>query len=497
RARLHSQERQLHNVGSGSNTNNTSGGIEENKGRDDLSAKEPEGSWHDHAVEFASTSQCQYLELISGYNFKGSHHVGGKLDDSSLPGWFTKDPNITSPSTKGEQKRSGGLRLLHAICEKDSEKGCPALSFTKESFTIIEQHLGLPRQFVGLITSAHTRAVKFSSQSPGLDKHRLRGLIFKIAFYRTDFYQIAISYDSKTNVTHGLILSKTRGFENLPLLKRLRDEQLYCDQPLLLPLLAVELVIESCFERLHISDLKINDLQDGMGQHEYDDHPVGSPLELDFLATTRALNHVGKRVGVDSIRLGAAIIALENMKSWGIEMTKQSVEKEEVASTIDEKMTYLADTCRVLQLEAEYEEKRTGALIQVVYQFMAQKDARVNIEVAESSAAIAKASKDDSAVMRIIAIESKKDSSSMKTIATLGMIFLPGTFIAAIFSMPVFNWDKADGPFFKPHFKYYWAIVIPLTFIVLVLWALAVLLPWRKWMLNLRGKSESLDTERT
>jgi hypothetical protein len=78
------------------------------------------------------------------------------------------------------------------------------------------------------------------------------------------------------------------------------------------------------------------------------------------------LNHVSKRVGVDSIRLGAAIIALENMKSWGIEMTKQRVEKEEVASMIDEKMTYLADTCRVLQLEVEYEEKRTMALTQVV-----------------------------------------------------------------------------------------------------------------------------------
>jgi hypothetical protein len=32
--------------------------------------------------------------------------------------------------------------------------------------------------------------------------------------------------------------------------------------------------------------------------------------------------------------------------------------------------------------------------------------------------------------MRTIAIESKKDSSAMKTIATLRMLFLPGTFIA-------------------------------------------------------------------
>jgi len=65
---------------------------------------------------------------------------------------------------------------------------------------------------------------------------------------------------------------------------------------------------------------------------------------------------------------------------------------------------------------------------------MAQKYAKVNIALAESSAVMAKASKEDSAVMRIIAIESKKDSSSMKTIAVLGMFFLPGTFIAVGFA---------------------------------------------------------------
>lgn len=65
-----------------------------------------------------------------------------------------------------------------------------------------------------------------------------------------------------------------------------------------------------------------------------------------------------------------------------------------------------------------------------VYQFMAAKDARTNLSLAETSTIIAHASKEDSAVMRTIAIESKRDSSAMKTISILGMVFLPGTFIA-------------------------------------------------------------------
>jgi len=47
---------------------------------------------------------------------------------------------------------------------------------------------------------------------------------------------------------------------------------------------------------------------------------------------------------------------------------------------------------------------------------MAQKDSKVNIGLAETTTIIAK--------------ESKKDSSAMKAIAILTMLFLPGTFLA-------------------------------------------------------------------
>lgn len=39
--------------------------------------------------------------------------------------------------------------------------------------------------------------------------------------------------------------------------------------------------------------------------------------------------------------------------------------------------------------------------------------------------------------MKELATESKKDSSAMKTIALLGMVFLPGTYIAVSFLEPL------------------------------------------------------------
>jgi hypothetical protein len=130
---------------------------------------------------------------------------------------------------------------------------------------------------------------------------------------------------------------------------------------------------------------------------------------------------------------------------------------------------------------------------------MAQMDAKVNIEVAQG--------------MRAIAMESKRDSSAMKTIAILGMFFLPGTFVAvsltpyyglscraerimpllmltdtiwyAIFAMPVFNWDNDNALVVKQGFKYYCALALPLTFLVFVGW----LLPWRVWLSKARSSS--------
>jgi Mg2+ and Co2+ transporter CorA len=71
---------------------------------------------------------------------------------------------------------------------------------------------------------------------------------------------------------------------------------------------------------------------------------------------------------------------------------------------------------------------------------MAQKDmkvnismAEVNIDLAKDTSFLARASKEDSAVMREIAVETKKDSSSMKTVTVLGMLFLPSTLLAVSF----------------------------------------------------------------
>lgn len=62
----------------------------------------------------------------------------------------------------------------------------------------------------------------------------------------------------------------------------------------------------------------------------------------------------------------------------------------------------------------------------------------------------------------------------MKTLALLALVFLPGNFLAAFFSAPLFDQDSAKedsiGVGMKAQFKLFWAITIPLAVLAFALY---------------------------
>jgi hypothetical protein len=69
----------------------------------------------------------------------------------------------------------------------------------------------------------------------------------------------------------------------------------------------------------------------------------------------------------------------------------------------------------------------------------------------------------------------------MKTLAFLTTLFLPGTFIATMFSTGMFSWqgssdDSGSKKVVSNLFWVYWAFTVPLTVIVAVGWRL-----WWSW----------------
>ncbi|KAM5349115.1 hypothetical protein ACJ41O_008938 [Fusarium nematophilum] len=75
---------------------------------------------------------------------------------------------------------------------------------------------------------------------------------------------------------------------------------------------------------------------------------------------------------------------------------------------------------------------------------------------------------EDAASSINLAAASKRDSSSMKTIAIMTMAFLPATFFAALFSMPLLQWQESEVV--QGRFWVFWAFALPVTVLVFGIW---------------------------
>ncbi|KAI6816731.1 hypothetical protein KC332_g10657 [Hortaea werneckii] len=82
----------------------------------------------------------------------------------------------------------------------------------------------------------------------------------------------------------------------------------------------------------------------------------------------------------------------------------------------------------------------------------------------------------DSMVASQIAELARADSVSMKGISILGLVFLPGTFVSALFGMNFFDLaQNHQGQYVlavSSNFWLYWAVTVPLTLGTVLLWQL-------------------------
>ncbi|KAI1417220.1 hypothetical protein F5Y13DRAFT_177135 [Hypoxylon sp. FL1857] len=84
---------------------------------------------------------------------------------------------------------------------------------------------------------------------------------------------------------------------------------------------------------------------------------------------------------------------------------------------------------------------------------------------------------EDAAANASLAAASKRDASSMKTIAIMTMAFLPATFFAALFAVPSLRWEESDVV--QSKFWVYWAFTLPATALVFCIW---LTVTNRKWI---------------
>lgn len=106
-----------------------------------------------------------------------------------------------------------------------------------------------------------------------------------------------------------------------------------------------------------------------------------------------------------------------------------------------------------------------------------QRDNRLNIKTASASREIAEITLKDNAMIR-------RDSTDMRIIAGVTLVFLPGTFTATLFGSGFFNF-KPQG-YVSGWIWLYWVLTIGVTLAVLVIW----------WYFSSRRKGKMDDIEK-
>ncbi|CAG9986459.1 unnamed protein product [Clonostachys byssicola] len=147
--------------------------------------------------------------------------------------------------------------------------------------------------------------------------------------------------------------------------------------------------------------------------------------------------------------------AMERYKASLRELCDVLPTVERQLETYDEYILYLKD--------------RTERLSSVLFTLLTHVDARAGIGLASAA---------------------KRDSSSMKTVAIMTMAFLPATFFAALFAMPLLEWDGSH--MVQKGFWVYLACTIPVTLLVFALW-LGII--ERRWILGGTGSPKGFKHE--
>jgi Mg2+ and Co2+ transporter CorA len=138
---------------------------------------------------------------------------------------------------------------------------------------------------------------------------------------------------------------------------------------------------------------------------------------------------------------------------WKTTSAEKALQAKELSGLIDDMMVELKSQI----LAAEWIFTKIDSLIKNTNLTINRADQRSNILIANSS--------------HTIAVESKRDNLSMMTIAAITMVFLPGTFVASLFAMPLLDWTHADSnKIVQSGFWIYWAVTVPLTILTILLW---------------------------
>ncbi|KAF5004108.1 hypothetical protein FDECE_9381 [Fusarium decemcellulare] len=273
-----------------------------------------------------------------------------------------------------------------------------------------------------------------------------------------------LRYDPQTNVTRGVFHTHYSNI-NKDNFKDMPAQFIECSHPLLLPLLAAELTFETKIRQLADAIVALDEIEKetGFGFNISDEWTPSS----NYRALIRRLGEAQSVLflalaTISAVQLSVVFIRqklqrlnqiLPDTYQRKLKVSSQMLDQraEFILSNIEH--TYQGDTMK----------ERMQAQQTVLFNLITQSDSLINVGLAKDS--------------KEIAVASKQDSAAMKIIAILTTFFLPGTFMATFFAMPLLNWSQPSiTEVATRHLWVYWAVTGPLTLTIM-----ASVIAWAFW----------------
>ncbi|KAI2785319.1 hypothetical protein F4815DRAFT_15846 [Daldinia loculata] len=283
---------------------------------------------------------------------------------------------------------------------------------------------------------------------------------------KTRGWEIMLSYSYKTRITSGFVKG-TESSDIVKSLKHLSACRAEVGHPLLLPIIILSHDLSSK------GDKRQRDARDWLRRLE---NAITMRNEID-------LAEVYSEFDVDGINRD--LVECHSQVLWKRPQAYQEIIKE-IKEAMRKFMEYEPDGGQPYETSALndsmlarldfYRVKLTGMehyihttlerlhiQRQALYNIMAQKESKLNLEIASQQ--------------RRVAHATKRDGTAMKTLSLLGAVFLPGTFMASVFSMTFFDFKvgpdsggSSGSSEVSSELWVYFAVTVPLTFLIVLVW---------------------------
>ncbi|KAK0725499.1 hypothetical protein B0H67DRAFT_598733 [Lasiosphaeris hirsuta] len=427
--------------------------------------------------------QLGYIETWSygdSHATASSHFRKGSLRDSQMNDWLQQKGEFAIPHTHDLDDATGSIRLL--LCERLGWRP-PGFSMSRRSFLSMEALFDLPPEALPVMTK--DAGGEYSSF-----KYDEKGVLASMSvtvklpqMFQLGNLGLTLTHSFKTRITLAFMYgwhvfadqNQVTGDPVFPhvhnMQETIRSSALLWTHPLLIPVVLLQ-------EHVCRADMMLESLEPRVRWIEQD---LGVTKAARLVTSTTGISPEVKELMTDEegrmevmTRLNTAatdVINTSKVLKWDRRYCKflrqacEGIRSSEVHSPVDvEKglegfLSYLEGQVGSAADFGESMRLRLDIQLNVLYNFISHAGNELNSKIAAAAGL---------------------DSAAVKTLAFVTAVFLPPQFVAAMFSMTMFNWqtstsngspeEAAGESAVTPSFWIYWAVTIPLTLFIMVGW---------------------------